>query len=62
MSGIRGGISHGILAKRDLDKAELTPGSRDTTGGKLDQVASTGEYLSYLAGTDLNEFNKVLGG
>jgi len=62
LSGIRGILQKSILSKRNLDFDWTTPGSGATTGGILSQVASSAFELSYLAGTDLPTFNKVLTG
>jgi len=62
LSGIRGILQKSILSKRNLDFDWTTPGSGATTGGVLSQVASSAFELGYLAGTDLDTFNKVLTG
>jgi hypothetical protein len=52
LSGLKGGIRHATLAKRNLDAAWVSPGSQDTTHKFLLLAANTGDTLSYLAGTD----------
>eukprot|EP00042_Codosiga_hollandica_P032126 m.200668 g.200668 ORF g.200668 m.200668 type:complete len:1028 (+) comp53818_c0_seq1:262-3345(+) len=62
MSGVKGGIFHGILAKANLDVAQATPGDSTVTGGYLDELASTGEALAYLAGTNQTQFQELING
>ena len=62
IAGIKGGIWHATLAKANLDIDRSTPGSDSVTGGALDIAASTGEELSYLAGTNLTAFSQVVAG
>jgi hypothetical protein len=59
LSGIAGGIRHATLAKRLLDESWSSPGSQDTTRKALLTVASTGESLGYLAGSDRNAMMSI---
>jgi len=52
LSGIAGGIRHAMFAKDVLDETWGTPGSADTNRKSLLIIASMGEALGYLAGTD----------
>ncbi len=59
-TGIKGGIAHATLAKANLDIDRSTPGSDSVSGGALDIAASTGEEISFLAGTNLTAFAAVI--
>ena len=57
-NGIRGGVSHALAAKRNLDETrsnfgETTP---DPKGQPIVVSASSGEALAYLAGVDVGGF------
>ena len=56
LTGIRGAFAHGALAKQNLDEVGLTPGTHSTAGGYLDLLVSTGDALSFLAGTNISQF------
>ena len=60
MSGLKGAFKHSLLAKANLDADWSTPGSQSVYGGNLSIAASTGEALSYLAGSNLAEFYSTL--
>jgi len=49
LSGLRGMIHHASLAKRLLDASWATPGGESAEGGRISEVAATGELLGYLA-------------
>lgn len=58
LSGIRGGISHAILAKEYLDQLGITPGTKVVTGGALDRLSAVTDAFTYLAGTNPNAFQQ----
>jgi len=60
MSGLKGAVKHSNLAKRNFDAAWNTPGSQTVGGGNISISASTGDLLSYLSGTNYNQYKSVL--
>lgn len=56
MSGAYGAIMHSVWGKYNLDWDRSTPGSNTVGPAYLSVLASTGDALSYLAGTDPNGF------
>jgi len=60
LSGIKGAVHHALLAKENLDLDFTAPGSATNAGGYLSFVASAGDSLSYLAGTNSTAFFELL--
>jgi len=56
MSGMKGGILHASWAKANFDESRVTPGAQSVQGGNISILASYGEELSYLAGTNIQNF------
>eukprot|EP01094_Clydonella_sp_ATCC50884_P030386 TRINITY_DN9908_c0_g1_i1.p1 TRINITY_DN9908_c0_g1~~TRINITY_DN9908_c0_g1_i1.p1 ORF type:complete len:1085 (-),score=270.03 TRINITY_DN9908_c0_g1_i1:780-3968(-) len=61
-NGVKGMVAHATLGKRALDDAEATVGSSSTAGGYLSVLSSSGDTLSYLAGTNLQAFENLVRG
>jgi hypothetical protein len=59
-SGKSGAVKRAIKAKVNLDVAQLAPGQQDTIFFALDELASTGKALSFLAGNDVDQFRQTL--
>ena len=60
LSGLKGAMNHAVLAKRNLDQTWETPGANSVNGEFLMELASTGEVLTYFAGTDINAFTTTV--
>merc|ERR1712196_55695 len=58
LSGIKGEIKRGNMAKQALDIIRKTPGSHLSGFGKLDKLSTLGDVLSYTA-TDINTWLQV---
>lgn len=62
LSGLKGAIRKGTLAKRNLDETRSNLGESTPQGGKLMDLSSSGDALSYLAGTNMAQFMTTLQG
>lgn len=62
MSGVYGSILHAVWAKLNIDLDRSTPGSNSDGPAYLSVLASTGDALSYLAGTDTATFASTIAG
>jgi hypothetical protein len=60
-SGVKGGIQHAILAKRNLDPDWSTPGSGDTGSAFTSDLSVLGNWLQYYA-QDLTNFKAKIQG
>eukprot|EP01012_Entosiphon_sulcatum_P010211 TRINITY_DN1591_c0_g1_i1.p1 TRINITY_DN1591_c0_g1~~TRINITY_DN1591_c0_g1_i1.p1 ORF type:complete len:919 (+),score=202.04 TRINITY_DN1591_c0_g1_i1:26-2758(+) len=56
LTGVRGKLHNAILAKQNLDETNQNSGATRPVGGRLATVTSTGDLLSLLAGTDVQQF------
>ena len=57
---LKGILRRAVLAKRNLDETRTTPGAHtpDPKGAPLSKLASLGDALAYLAGSDLGQWAK----
>jgi alpha-glucosidase (family GH31 glycosyl hydrolase) len=60
MSGVYGAVMHAVWGKANLDLDRSTPGSNNVGPAYISVLASVGDALCYLAGTDVNGFANTI--